>query len=210
MDTLNIIIAGFLLLSLFLIITGIIVCVFLPEQPGGRFNWGKKGRSSLAVGLPLILIGTAIFLLALEPAYDRELRGKYLEQARYYLWADKRYIISGGKHKTDKIVVDDDLRIALNDHQMLLNDMDRIRSNYDWAKYKGEPIIFFSDDVQRLRVLARDVTCCTYSLSPLYLHRPDGTVLKLTDGVKEKKYERSAGPRSLFFKETYELGVVQK
>ncbi len=205
MDTLNIVIAGFFLFSLLLIIAGIIVCVFLPKQMGGKIKLGKKEVSSLRVGLPLIFIGIAIFLSVLEPAYDRELREKYLDKARYYLWADKRYIISGGVNKTDRIVVDDDLRIRLNDNQMVLNDIDKIRSDYDWAKYRGEPVIFFTDDLKWISVAARDVKCCTYYLSPLYLHRPDGTVMKLTDGVKEKRYEHPPDKIRLFFKEVFEI-----
>jgi hypothetical protein len=205
MGTLNTIIVLLLVLGAGLISAGIIICIFWPKRILGRINWGKRGIPSLALGLPLILVGTLVFLFSLEPAYNHWRRVDYLKRAKYYLWSYKRYIIAGGENKTDKIVVDDDLRVVLNDDQIILNDHDGWRSDYPWARYKGNPIVFYSDDVRKLRIIARDVTCCAYHLSPLYLHKPDGTVVKLTAGVKGEIYGSAIKPRQTFFDETYEL-----
>ena len=204
MNTMNIFFALLIFLSSALILAGIVICIFLPEQIGGKIKWGNRKRSSIALGLPLILIGVPIFLFALEPAYDNQQRRYYLRKAKYYFWSQKRYVISGGKNKTDKILVDDDLRVVV-DKKVILNDKDRIRSDYSWARYKGDPIVFFSTDAWLLRIVARDVTCCTYYLSPLYLHKPDGTVMKLTDGVKGELYNQPLKQPRLFFIETYKL-----
>ncbi len=82
MDTLDIIIALLLLLGSALILAGTIICIFWPEQMGGKINWGKKKISSMALGLPLILIGSLIFLFSLEPAYKYWLRVDYLKKIK--------------------------------------------------------------------------------------------------------------------------------
>jgi hypothetical protein len=192
-------------LSVVMVLAGVIICIFLPKRIGGKIKWGKRRISSLSLGLPLILAGMIILLFHLEIIINRRRRIDYTEKVKYYLWSYKRYIIAGGKHKSDRITVHDDLRVILNDNQLILNDRDGWRSNSKWASYKGEPVAFYGPNADKVRILARWHMSSTYYLSPLYLHQPDGTVIKLTDGVKETEYKLLAKPEQPFFDETYEI-----
>ena len=200
-----IILAILLLISAGLMLAPIIICVFLPQQIGGKINWGNKQISSLALGIPLSLVGILIFSFTVEITYNAKRRRAFDEKVKYYLQSDKRYIISGGEDKTDRILVDEDLRVILNTDQILISDADGFRSDYVGAMYKGDPVIFYSTNARKLRIMARDAMCCNYYLSPLYLHQPNGTVRKLTDGVKGGLYDPPLKKRRIFFDETYDL-----
>jgi hypothetical protein len=192
-----------LCLGIALVLAGIIICLFFPERIGGS----KQGISSLALGLSLVLIGTPLSLFTFELINDYRLRDYYLGKAKYYLLSYKRYIISGGVNKTDNIFVDDDLRVLLNNDKEIFSDQDGVRSDFCGAAYKGTPIVFYSTDVRRLRIMARDVACCTFCLSPLYLHKPDGEIVKLTDGVdgREQQYKPVQNQQRIFFDKTIDL-----
>lgn len=204
-----IILAILILISTGLLLTSAIICIFLPQQMGGVINWGKKQIPSLALGIPMALVGILIFSFAIERIYNAKQRRLFDEQVKYYLQSDKRYIISGGKDKTDRILVDEDLRIILKGEQTIISDMDGLRSDFGLATYKGDPLVFYNTDGGELWIRARDSRCCNYYLSPLYLHQPDGTVRKLTAGVKGEKYSPPLESPRIFFDETYELEPLE-
>ncbi len=203
-----IILATLLIISAGLMLAAVIICVFLPQQIGGKINWGKRQIPSLALGIPLGLVGILIFSFTAEIIYDAKRSQAFEERVRYYLWSDKRYIISGGEDMTDMILVDEDLRIILNDDQIIISDIDGFRSDFALARYKGDPVIFYSTNARSLRIMARDSMCCNYHLSQLYLHRPDGTVRKLTGGVKGGRYDPPLKERRIYFDETYDLKPI--
>ncbi len=204
MDIIKNISAVLLLVSAGLICAGFFVYVFLPDKIGGSIYWRNKKISSVLAALFLIILGIPLFAFALELSTSYWLRVDYLKKVQYYLYSDRRYIISGGKNKTDRITVDDDLLIQV-DNNTVLRDEDGFRCDLKWAIYKGEPVVFYSANPKKLKIKARYITCCSYYLSPLYLHKPDGGVIKLTDGIEFHHPEPAPKKPIVFFDKTYNL-----
>ena len=51
-----------IIISIFLIVAGLLVLIFIPTRPGGKINIGKFEVTSKGAGLPIIFLGVVLIL----------------------------------------------------------------------------------------------------------------------------------------------------
>jgi len=107
-----------------------------------------------------------------------------------------RWVLSGGRKKTEPIEVDDRIIIYLNGDLVYGDRTDRseIYPPFRFSARRGD----------RLRIVARDGQTPSYKMDPLYLHcARDGEPRRLSRRVAEVSGQTS--PKGKFFDETFRI-----